>query len=270
MQPDEEQLAELVQQVRASAKYAAIDPDLIAAIGRAELGKRASLKEAVKSTRNKLHQVGSSYQEVPIPYAKWNGELADLPHDLADEAVRRFLAANRSLHASTRERANIEATFFQETLAGLGAIESVLDLACGLNPLNYAFMPLAAGCRYMACDIYADMVAYLNAFFAHFGLNGKAELCDLTHSIPAQPVQVALLLKTIPCLEQIDKQAGLKLLEGLNAEAILVSFPSQGLGGRSKGMAQNYEAHFRQLVADKNWQIERFEFPGELAFLVRK
>ena len=63
---------------------------------------------------------------------------------------------------------------------------------------------------------------------------------------------------------------GAKLMEGINAANILVSFPSRSLGGRSKGMTQNYEAHFNQLMAGKNWQVTRFEFPGELAFLVRK
>jgi len=263
-------LQELVQQVRASDKYAAIDVELVTAIGRAELGKRGSLKEAVKSTRNKLHQVGSAYQEVPIPYARWKAQLADLPTDINDPAVQTFLAANRRMHASTQERESIASTFFKETLAALGPVESVLDLASGLNPLNIGSMPLAQGCSYLAVDIYADMVDYLNLFFSHFGIQGKASLCDLTRQIPPQQVQVAFLLKTIPCLEQVDKRAGQRLLEGINAANILVSFPSRSLGGRSKGMVQNYEAHFNELMVGKNWQVTRFEFPGELAFLVRK
>jgi len=263
-------LQELVQQVQASDKYAAIDVDLVTAIGRAELGKRSSIKEAVKSTRNKLHQVGSAYQEVPIPYARWKTQLADLPTDINEPAVQEFLAANRRMHASTQEREAIAASFFKETLAALGPIESVLDLACGLNPLNSISMPLMPGCTYLAVDIYADMVDYLNLFFAHFGMKGKASLCDLTHTIPGDEVQVAFLLKTIPCLEQIDKNAGQRLLEGIQAPNILVSFPSRSLGGRSKGMTQNYEAHFNQLIAGKGWQVTRFEFSGELAFLVRK
>lgn len=263
-------LQELVQQVRASDKYAAIDLDLVTAIGRAELGKRSSLKEAVKSTRNKLHQVGSAYQEIPIPYARWQSQLADLPTELNDPAVQAFLAANRRMHASTQERETIASTFFKETLAALGPIDSVLDLACGLNPLNFASMPLKPGCTYLAVDIYADMVEYLNLFFTHFGLKGKASLCDLTHTLPGDEVQVAFLLKTIPCLEQVDKNAGQRLLEGIKAPNILASFPSRSLGGRSKGMAQNYEAHFNQLITGKGWQVTRFEFPGELAFLVRK
>jgi 16S rRNA (guanine(1405)-N(7))-methyltransferase len=265
-----EQLDELIRLVQASDKYAHIDSSLIKEIGRGELAKRASLKEAVKATRNKLHQVGSSYQEIAIPYASWIKLLANLPHSLSDPEVMQFLAGNRRMHASTSERSFIEEKFFQESLAPFAPVESILDLACGLNPLNYRFMPLAEHCEYFACDIYQDMVNYLNQFFAHFEINGKAEVCDLAHQIPSQKVQVALLLKTIPCLEQIDKNAGLRLLEGLNAEVIVVSFPSRSLGGKSKGMAQNYEAHFNQLIAGKSWQVTKIEFPGELTFMVRK
>jgi hypothetical protein len=35
-------------------------------------------------------------------------------------------------------------------------------------------------------------------------------------------------------------------------------------------MVQFYEQHFRELVSGMSWQITRFEFPGELTFLIRK
>ena len=68
----------------------------------------------------------------------------------------------------------------------------------------------------------------------------------------------------------MDKQAGERLLEQLNAKYILVSFPAKSLGGRDKGMRENYEARFNQLVEGKDWAVERFEFETELAYLIRK
>jgi 16S rRNA (guanine(1405)-N(7))-methyltransferase len=93
---------------------------------------------------------------------------------------------------------------------------------------------------------------------------------NILQQIPQERVHLALVLKTIPCLEQLDKTIGTRLLETLNAENILVSFPSRGLGGRSKGMAKNYEAHFNQLIAGKNWLVTKTEFTNEIAFLIRK
>jgi 16S rRNA (guanine(1405)-N(7))-methyltransferase len=114
------------------------------------------------------------------------------------------------------------------------------------------------------------MTGFLNDFFTHFGIDGKAQTCDLTRNIPTDPYDLALVLKTIPCLEQVDREAGYRLLNQINAATLLVSFPARSLGGKSKGMVQNYERHFFDLVSGQSWKITRFEFPGELAFLVQK
>lgn len=114
------------------------------------------------------------------------------------------------------------------------------------------------------------MLDFLNAFFINFSIDGKALLWDVTREIPPITAELTLILKTIPCLEQMDKDAGQRLLSGLTSPNILVSFPVKSLGGRSKGMAQHYEQHFDDLVSGKPWQMTRFEFPGELAFLIQK
>ncbi len=260
----------LVQKVRSAEKYNAISPEVIRSVLLKEIAKERNPKELVKSTRNKLHQVGSAYQEKPIPYKFWTEELDHLPADLNDPLVRTFLQKALSAHSSTRERLPILARFFTDTLRDLAPLHSILDLACGLNPLSIPWMTLASGFQYTCCDIYEDMAAFLNSFFVHFNLNAAAHICDLTQKVPDQESDLALVLKTIPCLEQVDKEAGYRILTQLQTANILVSFPAKSLGGKSKGMVQNYERHFQDLVAGQNWKITRFEFPGELAFLIRK
>ena len=173
-------------------------------------------------------------------------------------------------HASTRERLPYLEEFYAPLRARIGPVGSILDLACGLNPLALPWLPLAPGGDYLACDIYADMAAFLNTFFNHAGVCGRAEVRDLTASLPAQPVELALLLKTLPCLEQLDKSIGARLLEGINARHLLVSFPALSLGGRGKGMVQNYSAHFAALIGGKNWQVESWQVKTEIVFLVSK
>jgi 16S rRNA (guanine(1405)-N(7))-methyltransferase len=58
-----QQLDKLLEAIQSSSKYRHIDIDLIRAIGTSELEKRRTLKEAIKATKNKLHQVGGAYQE---------------------------------------------------------------------------------------------------------------------------------------------------------------------------------------------------------------
>lgn len=265
-----ELLEKLVQAVTAQPRYAAILPALVRRVAQEELEKGRGFKEAVKSTRARLHQAGGAYQEEQPDYARLTAELADLPQDIHHPQVQEFCRAALAMHASTRERLPILERFFQETLAAVSPVHSVLDLACGLNPLALAWLPLANNPTYYACDIYADLTGFLERFFARVGFPGRVELCDLTANIPSVKVEVALVLKTLPCLEHLDKTASRRLLEGIHAEVVLVSYPLRSLGGRGKGMLQHYSAHFARLTAGTGWHVQRFEYPGELAFLLRK
>jgi len=264
------ELDRLVAAIQSAERYRSISPELVCKIARLELSKGRSFKEALKATRNKLHQVGGAYLVQAIDYAPWLKELSGLPHSLNDPAVKDFCRRMMSVHSSTRERLPFLEDFYARALSSLELVHSLLDLACGLNPLALPWLPLAEDAEIFACDIYTDLVEFLNRFFAHLRVRGQAQVCDLTQAIPSQPVQVALLLKTIPCLEQLDKAIGPRLLAGIQAQHLLVSFPARSLGGRSRGMLQNYSAHFQELTTGFGWNIQRFEFSNELLFVIQK
>ena len=143
-------------------------------------------------------------------------------------------------------------------------------MACGLNPLAWPWLPLPPATELIAYDIYADQIAFLNDFFALAGLVARAEVRDVVGRPPDEPADLALVLKTLPCLEAIDRRAPERLLDAIQAPRLLVSFPAQSLGGRRKGMAAHYEAQFRRLLDARGWPAERFVFATELAFLVDK
>jgi 16S rRNA (guanine(1405)-N(7))-methyltransferase len=258
-------LEELIAQVTTNPAYAGIAPSLVRRVAERELTKGRSSKETVKAVRSKLHQVAGAYQEKGMDFPGWRTELANLPLEPSRAAMRIFCEQVMKTHASTRERLPILSDFYTRIFAALPPIHSVLDLACGLNPLAIPWMPLAESASYQACDITMELINFLGEFISHLGLNGGAYLCDLTESIPAQPVQLTMALKTLPVLEQLEKD-----LPGRLLEYILVSYPGHSLGGRSKGMVTNYAARFESLTAGKGWQIQRFDFPGELAYLIRK
>jgi 16S rRNA (guanine(1405)-N(7))-methyltransferase len=92
---------------------------------------------------------------------------------------------------------------------------------------------------------------------------------DLLTDPPTEPVDLALLLKAVPCLDQLDKEVVPRLLDSLPAKYWLISFPVHSLGGRSKGMVETYEGRFAELMNGRNWTYQRFQFETELAFLVR-
>lgn len=261
-------LERLTAEIMAAPKYRAISPDLIRSVAARELAIRKSYKDALKEAKTRLHQVAAVYQEARPDYAAWLADLRAAAGETAALAARERLLLSR--HASTRERLPILTAFYAATLGDLPPIRSVLDLACGLNPLAWRAMPLAAQPRYDCCDLFDDMAAFLNSCFVIAGLDGRAEVRDLLGGPPPIVADVALLLKTWPVLEQLEKGAALRLLRAIDAPTVIVSFPLQSLGGRGRGMGAFYEQQFRAAVVREPWQIEMFSFTSELAFRVRK
>lgn len=263
-------LQRLMDAVHKSPKYARVCEDVVRGIGARELAARRSLKEAIKATKNKLHQVGGAYLAGELPYVRWSAELQAAASAGDTERLRSICLQAMQQHASTRERLPILEAFYAQTLAALPPPQVVLDVACGLNPLAILWMGLPPSVQYYACDIYADMVEFIDEFLRVVHVAGEAQVCDVAHIPPTRRADLALLLKTLPCIEQLDKSAGLRLLETVNAEHLLVSFPVRSLGGRGKGMRENCEAHLRELLVGKPWPVQRFEFDTELAFLIHK
>lgn len=267
---DESRIGTLVESVQANRKYAQIAPALVTRLCQDVVNKGLQGKKAVKEVRNKLHQVGGAYFTHLPDYCKAIGTLDLLPADLRSPEIRQFCVKLMRLHASTAERLPVLEDFFRICLEPIGPVSSILDLACGLTPLAIPWMPLADDFSYTACDIYLDMLDLIDTFFKHFDIKGNAFPCDLVSGPPQKKAQLAFLLKTIPCLEQLDKNIGTMLLEKVDADHILVSFPARSLGGRNKGMPEFYRTHFHDLVKDQPWQIHEFSFSTELAFLISK
>ena len=267
---DSQQIDRLIEAVLASSKYKSIDVEFIRYIGKQELFKHRNLKEAIKSTKNKLHQVGGAYQTGTPRYAIWLDELKFAKRSGNEAHFLETCKWIMQYHSSTRERLPILEEFYSTIFANLPPVNSVIDIACGLHPLAVPWMPLSEHVQYFAYDIYDDMIGFLNESLALMPVQGSGKVSDVIHSCPTQKVDMAFILKTIPCLEQVDKSAGLRLLESINADHLVVSFPARSLGGKSKGMAANYESRFYQQIEHKPWSIQRFEFPGELVFLVSK
>lgn len=268
-------LAKLTANIASSAKYRNIAPELIQLIGSQELAKRPQLKAAIKATKNKLHQVTGAYWQGKPDYAKW---LALLERTAINSAVANpELLQNVCLpllnhHASTYERASLLPSFYTKLFAGLPPITSILDLACGLNPLTIPWMALPPDATYFACDINQEQMSFLQQALPLLNVTGEAFICDLLQEIPSHSVDVALLLKTIPCLEQVDTAIGLRLLSEIKAQTLLISFPAQSLGGHNKGMAQNYRMQFYELLdaSTSHWKIEQLTFDTEIVFRLQQ
>jgi len=267
---ERKQIEQLVSAVLKSPKYRNVCEDLIENIGLRKLSKGQNLKAAVKATKNKLHQIGGAYFLKKPKYNIWLETLKEAQKAKSESAFRKLCTKMMGYHYSTRERLAILDKFYSKIFSLLPPVHSIMDVACGFNPLSIPWMPLSTDAQYYAYDIYNDMIDFINQFLAIYNVQGYAEARDVTQKMPEITADLALVLNTIPCFEQIEKTAGMKVLEAINSKFVVVSFPVKTLCGREKNMRRHYEAMFNRLMREKNWSFQRLEFSSELVFLIRK
>src|ERR1051326_8010446 len=151
-------LDSLVAAIGKSTRYRRVCPGVVRRIGAQELARRKSWKEAEKETRNRLHHIAGAYLDSVPPYDTWLNILRAAPNAETYHAeIKRMMRC----HASTRERLPILEEFYQRTLASIQPVQSVLDVACGFNPLALPWMGIEDAGTYYGCDLYADMASFL-------------------------------------------------------------------------------------------------------------
>lgn len=259
----------VVSAVATSKKYRAVCKDTIGRIAARELAAHSGLKATVKATKRRLHQVyGAFEQEVDYDTAYSRLEAAySAGTELKIEAACRHALG---LHSSTRERLPILEQFYPAILEITGWPATLLDLGCGLNPLALSWMNLPAGTRYVALDIDAARVRFLNRYLSLAGFEPLARCQDVLSELPDDEAGLALMLKLSPSLERQEPGATLRLVEQLRTPCVVVSFAIKSLGGREKGMTEQYQRQFRTWIADRHWAVEQLDFETELVFVVRK
>jgi 16S rRNA (guanine(1405)-N(7))-methyltransferase len=263
------EIDEIVSSVQTSRKYRHVCAATIRRIAVEEATKRGTVKATIKATKSRLHQAYSAY-EAHLDYAHAYEELRAAyacgdPQDI--RAVAHRLLAR---HASTRERLPVLHRFYDAVFAHTGVPHALLDLACGLNPLALPWMGLEAGAAYYAYDIDTERIAFLNQFFALADVEGRAYCQDLICDPPEQQADVALLLKTATCLERQRRGSTLALLDWLEVAYVVVTFPVKSLGRREKGMVEQYERVFSDMLSERPWAVTQIDLPAELAFVVEK
>ena len=262
-------LEEIVSAVAGSKKYRAICPDTIRRIAERELVAHGSVKAAVKATKRRLHQVYGAFEgefEYETAYRQLEAAYREGSEVAIKAACRRMLA----LHSSTRERLSLLDHLYPAIFERTGQPATILDLGCGLNPLALPWMGLAVGSRYVALDIDANRVHFLNRYLALAGFEPLARCQDILSKPPEDDADVALLLKMSPSLERQEPGATLRLMEQLHTPYLAVSFAVKSLGGREKGMAGQYRQQFTTWMDNRRWPVEKLTFETELVFVVER
>ena len=271
------EIEQIVASVRASPRYRSVCASTIRRIATEEWSKRTSpklslkraLRKAIKATRSRLHQAYGAY-ESPVDYERGYRSLETAYADGAPQAIRSACQRILSLHTSTRERLPILDRFYTELFAHTGVPRTLLDLACGLNPLSLPWMGLGDGSEYYAYDIDVERVAFLVRYFFLAKVLAHVRLQDVICDLPTKRADVALLMKSSTCLERQREGSTLALLDVLDVRHAVVTFPVKSLGRREKGMPGHYTRTFLAMLSDRPWAVTQLDFATELAFIVHK
>ena len=249
-----------MSEINLSKKYKDICPDTVTRIFEAERAKYKSAKEAEKAAKAHLHQITGAF--MTVDEIKQGRRLL---RDFGDGDETAFEKTLR-LHSSTRERMEGAAALYERIFAAAGNPQSILDLACGMNPLLLGRM----GKRVRGMDISGGSVNLVNEWARECGWDVQAKCADLLCSPELETCDMALLMKLLPVLEQQKKGSAMALLRTLPTDTACVTFPMKTLGGRKVGMEQHYSEWFEGNLPEEYEVIERFVEADELCYVVRR
>jgi 16S rRNA (guanine(1405)-N(7))-methyltransferase len=260
---------DVVARVLASARYRDVDHALVSRLAAEELPRSRNPDDAAKRVKRRLHQAvgayrgGAAARAAADLRATWTGTW--------DEPMREACRRALGRHASTRERTGELDRFYPEVWSAVGsAPRSVLDLACGLNPLALPFMGLGAAASYSACDVDGRVLEEVEDFLTLVGQPHRTWACDLVEAAPSDTADVALLLKTVPLLDRQDPDAAQRVLAALSARHAVVSFPARSLGGRGR-LERTYRSRMTGLIGELGARVEsstELAFRSELVYVL--
>ena len=263
-------LPALVVEILNSRKYRrlGIPPETVEDLLAQELGRGRNLKEAVKETRKKLHNIVALYLGDP-DYAQAENELERAVGSQDIRAIKVTCAHLLSEHASTRERLPILEQFYHKIFKETGKPDSIIDLACGLNPLSFPWMGLPDSLRYSAYDLNRPRLALIHRFFNLLGMQPGGDARDILLNPPVEKAHVAFFFKEAHRFEQRQKGCNLAFWQALNVRYLLVSLPTASLSGKHNLLAQQRRLVY-ETIQEQNWKVTEILFEGEIVFCIDK
>lgn len=253
----------LFEKLASNKKYSDVCPDTIRrTIAECERRYRKP-KELEKAVREKLHGVTSAFNDLgsAVQREVYALEYGD---DLAlTEILRR--------HASTRERLPLSAmdALYAKIFETTGRPTSILDLACGLNPVYLIHRFPEETFRVVGVDISKSCITAIDedAVEGYHGIWGDL-LCE--NAIPTERFHIALLFKILPLLERQKAGSASDVLSRVDAQYLVVSFPTRTLGGRNVGMEAHYTEWMETHLPENRDVAARFCTDNELYYILKE
>lgn len=195
--------------------------------------------------------------------------------DLSNERSKNYRLMFKSLRKKLREvygvfrevRETRNLDFYKKIFDEFNS-KTVMDLGCGLEPLNYAI--LYKNIKYYCYDINSQEIDKLNEFFKD-NVKGKAFVFSLLdNNLEKLPkVDLCLILRVLESLESVKKNFSKELLSKIKAKVIVVSFAKIALG-KKVNIRKAGRSWFRRILKQLNYNYNVIDYEDEIVFIIKK
>lgn len=268
---DQKEINQLIVSVQKSKKYRDLDLPvyLLRDLINNEATKNRSKTDVNLAFRKKLHNIVAPYLE-NIDYEEEIQLLSRFAKSSPNpDSIKQWAISVMQKHDSTRERIPFLHDFYTIIYKHIGEVKSILDLACGLNPLSIPWFPNAQKIDYRVFDIHKPRINFLKEFFNLFYQNAKAFHQDILVQTPGESVDCVFFFKEAHRFDKRRKDSNQLFFERLNSTIIVVSLPAVDLSGH-----HSLEKLHTKLILDSirgyPWKLTRDQVGQELLFFIYK
>jgi len=167
---------------------------------------------------------------------------------------------------ATKERLEIYSYLYKGIFAITGIPKSILDIACGLNPLSYKYLE-RAGFKgaYYATELTKKDCEFINDYFKENKIKGKAFQINLLKDFDYPKADVCFLFKV---LDLVEHKLAEEIIKKVKSNYLVISFATRTIGRRK----MNYPRRgwIEQLLKRLNLPYEIITEENEVFYVVKK
>lgn len=167
-------------------------------------------------------------------------------------------------HKSSKDRISIYSVLYQDIFKITGKPKSILDLACGLNPLSYKYL----GCKpeYIASELTIKDCENIQDFFDKNKINGKTIPLDLTQDNEYHEADITFLFAAFDTIEDKGHKLAEKIIKSLKSKYIVVSFSTKTIS--NKKMNYPRRGWIERMLKRIGKSYVKLSYPNEIFYVI--
>ena len=166
---------------------------------------------------------------------------------------------------SIQERKEFSKELYEKIFSITGKPKKILDLGCGLNPLNFLYKNI----YYLACDVDNEALKRVKKYFKKNKIKGEVFYFDVKQDDVngLDKVDVVFSFKVFDIFNRNKKKA-LEVLKDIKSKYIVVSFATKT--ARGKRMNNPKRKWFEDLLLKLSYDYDIIRYYNEMFYVVKK